>query len=74
VKSYYVYVMSGRTRALYIGVTNDLARRVYEHKNKLLQGFTSKYKFDRLVNFKEGRDIAGAIEREKELPSQEAGV
>ncbi len=66
-KSYYVYVMSGRTRVLYIGVTNDLARRVYEHKNKLLPGFTSKYTLDRLVYFEEGGDIAGATEREKEL-------
>ncbi len=66
-KSYYVYVMSGRTRALYIGVTSDLERRVYEHKNKLLAGFTTRYTLDRLVYFEEGGDIASAIEREKEL-------
>jgi len=66
VKSYYVYIMSGRTRVLYIGVTNDLARRVHEHRNKLFRGFTSKYSLDRLVYFEEGSDVAGAIEREKE--------
>ena len=68
-KSYYVYIMSGRTRVLYIGVTNNLERRVYEHKNKLLAGFTSKYTLDRLVYFEEAGDILGAIEREKELKS-----
>lgn len=66
-KSYYVYIMSGRTHVLYIGVTNDLARRVFEHKNKLFAGFTSKYTLDRLVYFEEGGDIVDAIEREKEL-------
>ena len=66
-KSYWVYVMSGRTRTLYIGVTSDLEKRVYEHKNKLLGGFTSKYTLDRLVYFEEGGDVLGAIEREKEL-------
>jgi putative endonuclease len=66
VKSYYVYIMSGRTRVLYIGVTNDLARRAHEHRNKLFPGFTSKYSLDRLVYFEEGSDVAGAIEREKE--------
>ncbi len=66
-KNYYVYIMSGRTRVLYIGVTNDLARRVYEHKNKIHEGFTNKYSLDRLVYFEEGSDVAGAIEREKQL-------
>ena len=68
-KSYWVYVMSGRTRAFYIGVTSDLQRRVYEHKNKLLGGFTSKYSLDRLVYFEEGEDVLNAIEREKQLKS-----
>ena len=48
-KSYWVYMMSGRTRALYVGVTNDIERRDYEHKNKSLPGFTTKYRLDRLV-------------------------
>jgi len=49
VKSYWVYIMTNRTGTLYVGVTNDLQRRVYEHANHLLPGFTSRYAIDRLV-------------------------
>lgn len=67
-KQYYVYIMTNRTnQVLYTGVTNDLKRRVYEHKNKLYKGFTEKYHIDKLVYFEVGEDIEGAILREKEI-------
>lgn len=64
---YCVYVMASRSRVLYIGVTNDLVRRVEEHKRGLVPGFTSKYRVKRLVHFEEFRYIQDAIAREKEL-------
>ena len=65
--NYYVYIMTNRSGTLYIGVTNNLARRVYEHKNKLVDGFTKKYKIDRLIYFEETSDVNSAIAREKQL-------
>lgn len=65
--SYYVYIMSSITKVLYIGVTNNIQRRVYEHKNKLLEGFSSKYNCNQLVYFEEYRHINEALEREKQL-------
>ena len=59
--------MASRTHTLYVGVTNDLNRRVYEHKSKLIAGFTSKYTINRLVYCEEANDILSAIEREKQL-------
>jgi putative endonuclease len=66
-KSYFVYMMTNRTHTLYVGVTNDLARRVYQHKHKLLAGFTSHYAIDRLVYFEQCNDARAAISREKQL-------
>jgi putative endonuclease len=54
-------------RVLYVGVTNDLRRRVFEHKSKLVKGFTQKYNVTRLVYFEETRDVVSALEREKEI-------
>jgi putative endonuclease len=66
--AYYVYLMaSGRNGTLYAGVTNDLVRRIYEHKNKLVRGFTSRYGVSRLVWFEVYDDPATAIAREKEI-------
>lgn len=66
--AYYVYLLaSGKHGTLYLGVTNDLIRRVYEHKNKLLPGFTSRYGIDRLVWFEVYEDPRSAITREKEI-------
>lgn len=65
---YYVYLLaSGKHGTLYLGVTNDLLRRVYEHKEKLLSGFTARYGVDRLVRFQTYDDPATAIAREKEI-------
>ena len=66
-KSYYVYIMSNFSKTLYTGVTNDLKRRVYGHKNKLIKGFTEKYNIKKLVHFEEANDASSAIAREKEL-------
>lgn len=66
-KHYYVYIMTNRSRTLYAGVTNDLHRRVYQHKHKLTPGFTSKYNITRLVYFEDTGDVRGAIEREKQI-------
>jgi putative endonuclease len=65
--SYFVYIMSSGSGTLYIGVTNNLRRRVDEHKSKLVPGFTAKYNIDRLVYFEMFRDIRTAIAREKQL-------
>jgi putative endonuclease len=67
-RQYYVYILaSKRNGTLYIGVTNDLIRRVYEHKMKLFKGFTSKYDVANLVYFEETSDVYNAITREKQL-------
>jgi putative endonuclease len=63
-KNYWVYITSGRTRTLYVGVTNDIERRSYEHGNRSVPGFSSKYNLDRLVYLEEHADIRDAIERE----------
>lgn len=66
--SYYVYLLtSWNNKVIYIGVTNDLSRRLYEHKNKLIPGFTSKYNLNKLVYFEETQDVTAAIAREKEI-------
>ena len=64
---YFVYIMPSKSRRLYIGVTNNLERRVFENKNKLVEGFTAKYNIDRLVYFAETGDVMAAMEREKQL-------
>jgi putative endonuclease len=67
-KEYYIYILASRIGGtLYIGVTNDLIRRVWEHKNKLVPGFTKKYDVTRLVHFETFHDVRNAIAREKQL-------
>ncbi len=66
-KEYYVYIMTNKSRTLYTGVTNDLMRRVYEHKNKIVQGFTSKYNIQYLVYYESTSSIYVALEREKQI-------
>ncbi len=66
-KSYFVYIMTNRSKTLYTGVTNNLERRVYEHKNKLVAGFTSKYNITKLVYYEETSDVHSALAREKQI-------
>lgn len=66
-KNFYVYIMSNKSKTLYIGVTNDLARRIYEHKNKLIDGFTKKYNLTMLIYFEVVNSVEDAIRREKQL-------
>jgi putative endonuclease len=68
VKNYYVYILaSQRNGTLYIGVTNDLVRRVYEHKKGLFEGFTKKYRVHQLVYYECTPNINAAVEREKQM-------
>lgn len=67
-KNYYVYILAGRRNGtLYIGVTNDLVRRVYEHKYGLVSGFTKRYHVHILVYYEQWQDVTQAILREKQL-------
>lgn len=67
-KNGYVYILfSRRNGTLYVGVTSDLVKRIYEHKNKLADGFTKKYNVDKLGYYEIFDDISPAIEREKKL-------
>ena len=66
--NYYVYILTNwNNHVMYVGVTNNLQRRIYEHKEKLIDGFTSKYNVNKLVYYEETTDIKSAISREKEL-------
>ncbi len=66
-RQYYIYLLASQSRTLYVGMTNDLRRRVYEHKTKQLPGFTRRYNIDRLVHFETTSDVRAALEREKEI-------
>jgi putative endonuclease len=67
-KSYYVYILTNQyNTVLYTGVSDDLRRRIDEHKKKLVPGFTAKYNLNKLVYFEEGTDISQAIAREKQI-------
>jgi putative endonuclease len=67
-RQYYVYIMTNvRNTVLYVGVTNDLVRRIYEHKEKLVSGFTKKYNIVKLVYYEVFDDIENAILREKQI-------
>lgn len=67
-RSYYVYILTNwNNEVMYVGVTNNLERRLYEHKQKLIDGFTKKYNLNKLVYFEETNSVLVAIEREKEI-------
>jgi putative endonuclease len=68
VQQFYVYILASRPGgAIYVGITNDLVRRAYEHKNGLVAGFTKRYKIDRLVHFEVYDTAYQAIQREKNI-------
>jgi putative endonuclease len=67
-KQYYVYILASKIKGtLYIGVTSDLIKRIWQHKNKLVEGFTNKYKVNKLVYYEIHSNIESAITREKHL-------
>lgn len=67
-KTYFVYLLTNwNNKVIYVGMTNDLCRRLYEHKNKLIAGFTARYNLCKLVYFEETNDVNAAIQREKEI-------
>jgi len=67
--SYFVYILSSDRGVLYVGVTNDLARRITEHKQNLVKGFTSRHKVHRLVYFEQTPDVRASLERERQIKS-----
>ena len=66
-RDYFVYIMTNHSGTLYTGVTNDLTRRVYEHKTQAGDSFTRKYRMNKLLYFEQTGDILSAIEREKQI-------
>jgi len=71
---YFVYLLTNwNHKVMYVGVTNNLERRVYEHKAKLVAGFTAKYNINQLVYFEETTDVRAAIAREKEIKKWRRG-
>ena len=66
-KNYYVYILSSKNKVLYIAMTNVLAKRIFEHKNRLIEGVTKNYNVDKLVYFESQPDLQSAIKRESNL-------
>ena len=66
-KEYFVYIITNRSGTLYIGITSDLKKRIWEHANKLIKGFTNKYNIDKLIYVEVFEDPIEAIKREKTL-------
>lgn len=67
-KTYYIYIITNKNNnVLYTGVTNNLIRRIYEHKGKIIKGFSSKYNLNKLVYFENTNDVREAIKREKQI-------
>ena len=66
--NYYIYIISNwNNKVIYVGMTNDLERRIYEHKSKIFEGFSKKYNLNKLVYYEYTNDVNAAIRREKEI-------
>ena len=66
-EQHYVYIMTNKSKTLYTGITDNLERRVYEHKKKLFEGFTKRYNITKLVYYEVTSDVSAAIEKEKQI-------
>ena len=67
-KSYFVYILASKKNGtLYVGVTSNLEKRIWEHKNKVVEGFTEKYNVDKLVYYEQTEDVESALTREKQM-------
>ncbi|HXZ41801.1 MAG TPA: GIY-YIG nuclease family protein [Terriglobales bacterium] len=64
---YFVYMAASKSRVLYIGMTNDVERRIWEHRHDLIDGFSKQYRYHRLVYYESFDDVRKAIDREKQL-------
>ncbi|KKL70735.1 hypothetical protein LCGC14_2101940 [marine sediment metagenome] len=74
-KIYYIYLLTNwNNKVMYVGVTNNLIRRIYEHKNKLVKGFTKKYNVNKLVYYEVTQDVIAALTREKEIKKWRRGL
>jgi len=67
VKTYYIYITTNKSGTLYVGLTSNIPKRLYEHKTKAISGFTSKYNIDRLIYYETYSDANSAIAREKQI-------
>ena len=65
--NYCVYIVASKSRVLYIGITNNLERRIFEHENDVIEGFSKQYRCHRLVYYESFDDVTNAINREKQL-------
>jgi len=72
-KQYYVYIMTNKSGTLYTGLTENLKKRIDQHKNKLVEGFTKKYNINKLLYFETFHDVYSAIDREKTIKGWYAG-
>ena len=72
-KEYYIYIMTNRSGTLYTGVTNNLERRIQEHKSKMIEGFSKKYNITKLVYYETTSDVNSAIAREKQIKGWKRG-
>lgn len=66
-KQYFVYILTNNSGALYVGFTSNLKNRIWQHKNKIVEGFTKKYNIDKIIYFEQTEDAFCAIAREKQL-------